>query len=89
MLFKFPCPLLSDNVCLAYDSRPVACRIYLSKSEESCKHEYSNPKDSSRFPDLYKLVLLLGRKLNEGFSSKLTEMKIDTREFPMEERLLK
>lgn len=27
-----PCPLLSDGLCMAYESRPMACRLIASKS---------------------------------------------------------
>jgi len=88
LLHKESCPLLKNDVCMAYDARPVACRIYLSKNVESCKHEFRNPADTSRFPDLYELPFRAGRKLNEGFSAGLSEAGIDTTEYPMEKGLL-
>ena len=33
---KVPCPLLENGACMAYEARPVACRIYLSSNLASC-----------------------------------------------------
>ncbi len=35
-----PCPLLKDNACSVYDSRPVLCRLTVSASVEACRRAY-------------------------------------------------
>lgn len=35
--YKSACPLLEDGACIAYAARPMACRIYLSMSVDSCR----------------------------------------------------
>lgn len=85
---KEPCPLLENGVCSAYAARPVACRIYLSMDVQSCEHEYAHPADRSVFPQLFRLPLQAGRKLNEGFAARLTETGLETMEYTMEQGLL-
>ena len=85
---KEPCPLLEKGACIAYEARPVACRIYLSMNVQSCEYEFNDPYEISRFPLLFELPLKAGRKLNEGFSARLNENDIDTTEYPLEEGLL-
>ncbi len=85
---KEACPLLENDKCLAYDARPVACRIYLSMNLDSCINEFNSPDDKSRFPMLFELPLQAGRSLNDGFRAGLKEAGIDTREFSMEKGLL-
>jgi Fe-S-cluster containining protein len=85
---KQSCPLLEHDACVAYAARPVACRIYLSMNVDSCKYEFTNPSDQSAFPQLYKLPLQAGRKLNEGFAAGLRENGIKTEEHTLEKGLL-
>ncbi len=87
LLHKEACPLLENGACLAYEARPVACRIYLSMNVGSCENEFRNPGDISRFPALFELPLRAGRKLNEGFSFYLNQMDVGTKELPLEEWL--
>lgn len=71
--FKQACPLLhpTGGFCRAYQARPMACRIYLSESVESCKLDLDNPDDDTIFPALYNMPLRAGRMLNEGFQARL------------------
>jgi Fe-S-cluster containining protein len=87
LVHKEACSLLQDNICIAYDVRPVACRIYLSKSIESCEYEFQNPEDKSIFPQLFELTMRLGRKLNEGFTDALKEKGYELEEYTLEEGL--
>lgn len=87
LVFKYPCPLLHDGACLAYQARPVACRIYLSRSLESCLTFYQNPENETKFPDLLEFPLKAGRLMNEGFMSALLQEEIDTVEYRIEEGL--
>jgi Fe-S-cluster containining protein len=89
LMYKYPCPLLADNACMAYAGRPVACRIYLSSNVDSCRHEFKHPEERSVFPQLFALPLELGRKLNEGFAAWLQENVEEIDEYPLEEGLLK
>jgi Fe-S-cluster containining protein len=75
--FKMPCPLLhpTDGYCVAYQARPVACRIYLSSSVKSCIDDLNSPADDSVFPTLYEMPLRAGRMLNEGFQARLHQIK--------------
>jgi len=88
LLHKEACPLLQNNACMAYEARPVACRIYLSSDLESCRHEYRDPRDKSNFPQLFEVPLLAGRKFNEGFTRRLKECGQSTAEYPLEQGLL-
>jgi hypothetical protein len=89
LLHKEPCPLLFDDACVAYEARPVACRIYLSMDLDSCIHEFSQPDDKSIFPDLFEIPLLAGRSLNRGFTQRLEELGYSTKEYGIEDGLLK
>ena len=77
--FKMPCPLLhpTGGYCTSYQARPVACRIYLSSSEASCRLDLEQPENDNLFPSLYEMPLRAGRMLNEGFQARLREGRID------------
>ncbi len=85
---KAPCPLLKDGACMAYEARPMACRIYLSMSEKSCRTFYDHPNDTSQHPALLEFPLRAGQMMNEGFNKGLKMAGIAGREFLMEEGLL-
>ncbi|MBN1926920.1 MAG: YkgJ family cysteine cluster protein [Prolixibacteraceae bacterium] len=75
--YKAPCPLLhpTGGYCRAYQARPMACRIYFSKSIQSCRDDLNSPEDDTVFPDLFDLPLRVGRMLNEGFHARLRKEK--------------
>ncbi len=84
---KHPCPLLSEGACVAYEARPMACRIYLSSSVKTCLHFYKVPDDKNSYPALLDLPMRLGRMMNEGFKSALKMSGINPVEFRIEEKL--
>jgi len=48
---KQPCPFLEKNECSIYDTRPICCRDYPTKSEQSCigcKTAKFNKKEQKR-----------------------------------------
>lgn len=79
------CPFLESGSCLAYEARPMACRIYLSSSASSCKKEHDHPHDMQHHPDLFEFPLQAGRMLNEGFVACLKQMGLHVAELPMEQ----
>lgn len=79
------CPLLDGGSCLAYEARPMACRIYLSTSEVSCKRDYDRPGSHKIIPELLEFPLLAGRMLNEGFVACLKQLGLQSSELPMEQ----
>ncbi len=83
-LYKSPCPVQVDGECIAYDARPMACRVYLSFKESSCRYENEHPEDQSRYPQLFDFPFKAGRKMNEGFTQWLTEQGETIQEFTME-----
>lgn len=85
---KFPCPLLQDGACIAYQARPMACRIYLSQDVKSCFQFFNNPGKDTSIPALLNLPLRTGQMMNEGFKAALKTNGIKTREFRIEEKLL-
>lgn len=85
---KHPCPLLKDKTCMAYDARPMACRIYLSSDVKSCVHNFNKPEDKSTYPALLNMPMRLGRMMNEGFKSALKTNGIEAKEFRIEEKLI-
>lgn len=84
---KSPCPLLNDGACIAYEARPMACRIYLSSSVKTCIKFFNKPDDKSSFPALLDMPMRLGRMMNEGFKSALKLNGILPEEFRIEEKL--
>jgi len=82
---RYACPFLLDGSCLAYGARPMACRIYLSSSVNSCKVEHDQPENNKRIPELYEFPLLAGRMLNEGFVAYLKLLGLRTSELPLEQ----
>jgi Fe-S-cluster containining protein len=78
--FKKACPLLhsTGGFCMAYQARPLACRIYLSQSVKSCIDDLEHPDDNSIFPMLYDLPLRAGRMMNEGFQARLREGRMNS-----------
>lgn len=85
---KFPCPLLEEGVCIAYEARPIACRIYLSKNINSCVHFYNEPGDKTNFPELLDLPMRLGRMINEGFKAALKTNGFNPLEYRIEDKLI-
>lgn len=84
---KSPCPLLNDGTCLAYKARPMACRIYLSTSLNSCRNFYSDPGNPEIYPALLEFPLRAGRMLNEGFTAAFRQNGITVMEYRVEEGL--
>lgn len=84
---KFPCPLLKDGICIAYEARPVACRIYLSTDVKTCLRFYKAPDDNNNYPALLELPIRVGRMMNEGFKAALKINGVIAKEFRIEERL--
>lgn len=85
---KFPCPLLKEGYCLAYKARPMACRIYLSSSLETCLKFFNEPEDKENYPALLQFPMRIGRLMNEGFKSALKSQGIVADEFRIEEGIL-
>ncbi|WP_430809359.1 MULTISPECIES: YkgJ family cysteine cluster protein [unclassified Carboxylicivirga] len=85
---KLPCPLLINGTCGAYAARPMACRIYLSMSEESCKKFHDDPDKEEHYPQLLGFPLRAGQMMNEGFSAGLKNAGLINNEYLMEEGLL-
>jgi Fe-S-cluster containining protein len=86
--YKSPCPLLINDICIAYSARPMACRTYISSSREGCLNEYHNPADHDIFPDLYEFTIRAGRMINEGICAYLTEKKLLSAEWQIESMLI-
>lgn len=85
---KFPCPLLKEGACMAYEVRPMACRIYLSTNVNTCLSFYKNPEDENSIPALLDFPLRAGRMMNEGFKAALKTGGLAAKEFRIEEILL-
>jgi len=79
------CPFLESKSCMVYESRPMACRIYLSASVSSCKKEYDHPSDKRSFPGLFDFPLRAGRMMNEGFVAWLKKAGLQVAELPIEQ----
>ena len=86
---KHPCPLLKDGACIAYEVRPMACRIYLSLNLNSCENYFTNPEDKTNYPQVMHFPLQAGRMMNEGFKAALKQAGWKSQEFRIEEGLLK
>ena len=85
---KAPCPLLdSKGACMAYQARPMACRIYLSMSMESCRLFYEDPGPDDHYAQLLEFPLRAGRMINEGFTHALKTAGRNSAEFRIEEGL--
>lgn len=85
---KSPCALLQNGDCIAYQARPMACRIYLSSDVNSCLKFFHHPEDKSNYPALLNLTLRCGQMMNEGFKAALKTSGRITKEFRIEERIL-
>jgi Fe-S-cluster containining protein len=86
--YKSPCPLLADGSCQAYPARPMACRIYLSSSVESCRHFFTHPDDQHSYPALLDFPLRAGRMLNEGVTAAFRQKGFPVAEIRIEEGLV-
>ena len=85
LLIRSACPFLDAGSCLVYEARPMACRIYLSSSVQSCEKEYNHPHNRQHHPDLFEFPLQAGRMLNEGFVAGLKQMGLQVAELPVEQ----
>jgi len=79
------CPFLDQGNCLIYEARPMACRIYLSSSVESCEREFRDPGNREHIPELFRFPLQAGRMLNEGFVAFLKQLGLPVAELPLEQ----
>lgn len=84
---KFPCPLLENGACSAYEARPMACRIYLSTNLKTCLNFFHKPGDKKSIPALLDFPLRAGRMMNEGFKSALKTNGLKIQEYRIEEKL--
>lgn len=87
--YKSPCPLLFNGKCIAYESRPMACRIYLSMDVSTCEEYYHNPENEENYPALLEFPLNAGRMINEGFATALIGKGYTIEETTIEEGLFK
>jgi Fe-S-cluster containining protein len=85
--YNKPCPLLRDNICMVYEARPMACRLFLSMKVQSCITERNNPSDFSKYASLYEIPILAGRMVNEGIAAYLSEKELKHTEWFLESSL--
>lgn len=85
---KHPCPLLENGACIAYEARPMACRIYLSTNVNTCLQFFKNPENEKSIPALLDFPLRAGRMMNEGFKAAVKAGGLSSKEFRIEEILL-
>lgn len=85
---NLPCPLLKNGVCLAYDARPMACRIYLSTNVKTCENFYNHPENDKNIPALLDFPMRAGRMMNEGFKSALKTQGMIIKEFRIRDKIL-
>ena len=88
MIYRHPCPLLDGKLCMVYQARPMACRIYLSYDLESCIGDYNTPGDPVGFPRLFDFPLRAGRMMNEGFTAAIRTYGYHSGESKLEEGIL-
>jgi Fe-S-cluster containining protein len=79
------CPFLEKGACRVYAARPMACRIYLSYSEASCRDAHRHPENMQHYARLYEFPLLAGRMLNEGFVAYLKQQGLGSSELALEQ----
>lgn len=82
--YKYPCVFLQNNACSVYEARPMSCRIYLSKSIETCKNEYNDPANENEYPSLYTMPLTMGRMINEGIGRAMQDKGLRPYDWTME-----
>lgn len=85
LMVRAACPFLENGSCMAYEARPMACRIYLSSSFASCKKDHDKPAGGKNIPEVFEFPLLAGRMLNEGFVAFLKQSGIRSSELSMEQ----
>lgn len=85
LMVRAACPFLENGSCMAYEARPMACRIYLSSSLASCKRDHHKPAGGKSIPEVFEFPLLAGRMLNEGFVAFLKQSGIRSSELSMEQ----
>lgn len=87
--FYTTCPLLDKETgsCTIYSSRPVACRLFLSKNVQTCKSLYID-KNKYIYPALYDLPLQVGREFCTGFNRYLTDLGLSVNDLRLEDALL-
>lgn len=62
LLSNLPCPLLRENKCIAYDARPLHCRITYSEGLPSDCHPHALSPETPLLPNIEVIV---------GFNSRL------------------
>lgn len=80
LLSNTPCPLLEDNLCMAYDVRPLHCRVTYSVGDPEMCHPHGLGKSTLLIPNSEvvidyneKLQTILSRANVFGFIMPLSE----------------
>lgn len=75
------CPLLLDNVCMAYPVRTIKCRNFHAVDARTCRASYENPQDltilNNNIPELY----ITATGSSDGFMAALHAQGYDDRSY--------
>lgn len=75
-----PCPLLKDGQCIAYEARPISCRIHHSKKVSVCE-ELFNGGDPSKWGSVDTVLEMNGAAVWSGVERAFTAEGFDSRTY--------
>lgn len=70
---KFPCPLLVNEQCSVYETRPLVCRAMNSYDNDRCRQNHETPRNDSSVP-MYGHQYEIAKFARAGIQRGLTDV---------------
>jgi Fe-S-cluster containining protein len=83
LLSNIPCPLLENNECVAYEARPLHCRVTYSRGDPLMCHSHELRYGTLLFPN-EKIIT----EYNQTLQAKLKRLELPQNLMPVSEALL-
>lgn len=80
---NYPCPLLHDGSCSAYECRPLFCRSFHAQRVATCAYSYVNPNVLDAVDSQNPEVVVAGDTARHIFKAEVAKAGLDTRTYDL------
>jgi len=80
---NYPCPLLHDGSCSAYEGRPFFCRSFHAQTVETCRYGHANPHELDASDSQHPDVREAGDAVRHEFHTVVAKAGLDTRTYDL------